>query len=357
MKISIIISDISKTGGTERAVTTLANMLCKNSHEVSIISLTRTNEEKSYYDLCDSIHVDFLNNELLPVSFYKKVKWCIVSLILLRSYFKKKNADFIISTGHNNNWLIPFVRGGKQTKTIACEHIVYSSIPVVSKFFMSLTYKYLDHIVVLSEKSKSSFSKYSKISVIPNALPFEVNKQSSLSKEGILIVGRLNSEKGLERLVPIGKILKEKYPLWKISLVGDGEMREELELIYKNADLDDYILFKGIIKDVKSEYLSSSIYVMTSHYEAFPMVLLEAQSCGLPIVAFDCPEGPAQIIHDGKDGFLIKDKDFEGFTDRLSQLIEHEELRHQLGNQGKINSLMYSEENVVNKWEDLLMSF
>lgn len=357
MKITIIISDISKTGGTERAVATLANMLCKKNHDVCIVSLTRTNDKKSYYALNDSIHVDFLNNEPLPPSFYKKIKWCVNTLLLLRSYFKKKNTDFVISTGHNNNWLLPLVKIGNRTKKIACEHIVYSSIPFVSRVFMSLTYSYLDRIVVLSEKAKSSFSRYSKISVIPNALPFETNLQSSLIEKKILAVGRLSPEKGLERLIPIAKKLEQKFVDWQIVLVGDGGEKEKLELLIKEADLVGFIKLKGATTDVQSYYLKSSIYIMTSYFEAFPMVLLEAQSFGLPVIAFDCPEGPAQIIHNGINGFLIKDGDFENFTDKLSKLIEDEKLRYQLGNQGKINSLIYSEENVVNNWEDLFMSF
>lgn len=353
MKITIIISDISKTGGTERAVATLANMLCKKSHDVNIVSLTRTNNKKSYYALSDNVHVDFLNNEPLPLSFYKKIKWCLNTVTLLHYYFKKKDPDFVISTGHNNNWLLPLVKIGKQTKKIACEHIVYSSIPFVSKVFMSLTYSYLDRIVVLSEKAKSSFSKYSKISVIPNALPFATHLQSSLIEKKILVVGRLSPEKGLERVIPIAINLRQNFPDWKIVVVGEGPERKKLEKLISEADLVDIVKLEGAKTDVERYYLNSSIYIMTSHYEAFPMVLLEAQSFGLPVIAFDCPEGPSQIINNYENGYLIENGNTDHFIEHVSLLIENDNLRNEFGQKAKTNSFKFSEEIIMNKWISL----
>ncbi|WP_409415530.1 glycosyltransferase family 4 protein [Flavobacterium sp. PS2] len=349
MKVSIIISDISKTGGTERAVVTLANMLCKKKYNVFIISLSKTENEKSYYKIDDKVSLVFLNNDILPHELLRKIKWSLTTVLLLRKYFKNTNEDFIISTGHNNNWLLPFVKTNNQTKLIACEHIVYSSIPKVSRLFMRLTYRFLDKIVVLSEKANQSFYKYSKVVVIPNAVSFKTEKVSQLIEKQILMVGRLSTEKGLERLVLISTHLKQKFPDWKIIIVGDGPERNRVEKLIKEADLIDFVILKGASTDVKSYYLNSSIYIMTSYFEAFPMVLLEAQSFGLPVVVFDCPEGPNQII-DNNNGFLVENGDIIEFSEKVAILIKDEILRKEFSINAKNNSNKYSEENIIARW-------
>lgn len=354
MKVSIIISDISRTGGTERSVVTLANMLSKKYASVEIVSLTKTKKEKSYYKLEDCVSVVFLKGKPIPLNILKKVRWALVTVSLLRTYFKANETDIIISTGHNNNWLTPFVKSNKQTKIIACEHIVYSSIPKVSRLFMSLTYRFFDQIVVLSEKAQESFVNYPMISVIPNAIPFDTKLKSQLTAKQILIVGRLSVEKGLERLIPIASKLKNKFPDWQIVLVGEGEERGVLERLIAEAKLVDFIILKGVTSDVQRYYLESSIYLMTSHFEAFPMVLLEAQNFGLPIIAFDCPEGPAQIISNGQNGYLIENGNTKDFVEKVSAMIENKKLREEFGKRAKANSLNFSEEKVMEQWASLI---
>jgi len=353
MKISLIISDISRVGGTERSVSTLANILSQKYEEVEIISVTKTDVEKSYYEIDPKISMVFLGNAPLPYNLGRKIKWSVSTVKSLRNYFKNNKSDIVISSGHNYNWLLPYIKTSKKMKIIACEHIVYSSIPKVSRLFMSLTYRFLDRIVVLSERARNSFNNYPKVSVIPNAVPFEGKQESQLIDNQILIVGRLSTEKGLERLIPLGIHLRGNFPEWKIVVVGDGEERGKLESLIEEVNLTDTIKLMGMSADVQNYYLQSSIYIMTSHYEAFPMVLIEAQSFGLPIVAFDCPEGPSQIIVNEENGYLVKDDQIKDFIYKVSLLIEDESLRKRFGKNGKLNSLKYSKENILMGWVGL----
>jgi len=354
MTVSIIIPDITRAGGTERAVVTLANMLCKKYSEVHILSMTKTEVKCAYYQIDERVSVFFLDNEPLQSKVSHKIKWSINTVSLLNKYFKKNKTDLIISTGHNYNWLLYFINGGKYVKKIACEHIVYSSIPRLSRLFMRLTYPFLDQIVVLSDIAAKSFNKYSKVVVIPNAIPFKAVQKSPLIEKQILMVGRLSPEKGIERLIPIASIIKEKFSDWKIIILGDGPERHSLEEQIKRADLNDFIFLKGAVKDVQSYYLSSSIYIMTSHFEAFPMVLLEAQSFGLPIISYNCPEGPAQIVDSNINGFLIDNGNSNDFSEKVLMLIENKELRQDMGKNGKNNANKFSEEKILLQWESLI---
>ncbi|TDW47120.1 glycosyltransferase involved in cell wall biosynthesis [Flavobacterium sp. 270] len=354
MNVSIIISDISKTGGTERAVVTLANILSEKYKSVTIVSLTRTQNKGSYYAIDNRVKLSFLDNEPLPLKLSGKIRWSINTVLSLRNYLKKNKTNLIISTGHNNNWLLPFMRLNKKMKIIACEHIVYSSIPKISRIFMRLTYRFLDKIVVLSESAKVSFHKYSEVVVIPNAIPFKTKKESQLIRKQILMVGRLSPEKGLERLVSIAIDLKKKFPDWKIVVLGDGPEMIKIEKSINETDLNDFLVLKGATKDVEKYYLDSSIYIMTSHFEAFPMVLLEAQSFGLPIVAFNCPEGPSEIIRDGHNGFLVENGNIDEFSQKVEALIESKTLRDSLGRNAKRNSGKFSEKKIMEKWISLI---
>jgi len=352
MKISILISNISKTGGTERAVVTLANMLSEYA-QVEILSFTKTDTKKSYYKISNKVSIVFLNNEALEPKILNKIKWSINTVSLLNKYFKEISTDIIISTGHNYNWLIPFINSNKNAKKIACEHIVYSSIPIISRLFMKLTYRFLDKIVVLSEVAAQSFYKYSKVVVIPNAIPFKAQVESQLVEKQILLVGRLSPEKGLDRLIPIASRIKKIFPDWKIVVLGDGPERTLLTEKIKESVLQDFVILKGAVKDVENYYLNSSIYIMTSYFEAFPMVLLEAQSFGLPIVAYDCPEGPSQIIKNNCNGYLINNGDINDFVDKISILIKNNDIRKQFGKNAKNNANQYTESKVVEKWISL----
>ncbi|KAF2081156.1 glycosyltransferase family 4 protein [Flavobacterium sharifuzzamanii] len=353
MRISIIIPDITRAGGTERAVVTLANMLCVRYSEIHILSMTKTDVQSSYYQIDERVSVFFLDNKALQSKVLHKIKWSINTVSQLNKYFKENKTDLIISTGHNYNWLLYFIKVSKHVKKIACEHIVYSSIPRLSRFFMRLTYPFLDQIVVLSDTAAKSFNKYSKVAVIPNAIPFKTAQKSALIEKQILMVGRLSPEKGIERLIPIASLIKKKISSWKIIILGDGPERNSIEEQIKQADLNDFILLKGSVKDVQSYYLSSSIYIMTSHFEAFPMVLLEAQSFGLPIISYNCPEGPAQIV-DNNTGFLIDNGNFNDFSEKILMLIENEEMRKEMGENGKNNANKFSEDKILLQWESLI---
>lgn len=353
MIISIIVPDITGVGGTERAVSSLSNLLVAQGHTVTIVSVVERQAEYCYYTLDQKVKIEYLGHRAMSSNPLKKISWSVSLVKILRRYFDRSNPSVIIGTGHNVNWLLPLVRFSKKWAIVACEHIVYSSLPLASRIFMALTYRYIDSIVVLSERAKASYSRYRQVVVIPNSLPF-VGVKSTLTSKEILLVGRLSVEKGLERLVPIVRNIRSEFPLWRISLVGDGPARGELERLYKDEGVDDYIVFRGAVKNIAQVYSNSSIYAMTSHFEAFPMVLLEAQSCALPLVAFDCPEGPSQIIHDGEDGFLIENNDTHDFADALMKLMSDLDLRRKFGDQSQLNSQAYSPECVSRRWESLL---
>lgn len=355
MTIAVLIYDISCAGGTERAAINLCNMLAQE-HTIYIVSLITREGNQAFFDLNPSVRVVHLEAQHLPISKHKKVYWLFYIIKKLREDLKKLKPDIIIGEGHNINCTLPFLKVKKGAKTIACEHIVYKTIPLVSRMMMRIIYPFIDTLVVLSNKAKSEIKQLNRNTVvIPNSLSFDFSKQSALDSKTILMVGRLSDEKGYDRLVPIAKKLKIKHSDWRIKIFGKGRIRQELEDLYKKEGISEFITIHDPVKNIQDEYLKASIFIITSYTEAMPMVIIEAKTCGVPVVGYDC-EGTKELINHDVDGFVIRDGDTDEFFNKLHYLIINPQYRKQMGDIGKGASVNYSTHNVSNIWRHLLLS-
>ncbi|MFN3019478.1 glycosyltransferase [Chryseobacterium sp. TY3] len=346
MKITIIIADITRTGGTERATVNLANILAKD-HQLTILSLGRSGA--SFFKLESAITLHFLNIGDIPVALKGKVFWYYKFYKRTINYFKKHSADTIIGQGHNINVFLPFFRRGN-TKVFACEHIDYDTIPGVSKKLMKFCYPQLNGLVVLSEIAKNKLKKFNKnIYIIPNSLPFETEQTSSQNNRNLIMVGRISKEKGYERIIPIAKNLSIDFPDWRIDIYGDGEMKIDLLQLIKNHNIHNVFLHNPV-DNIMNKYIESSILLMTSYSEAMPMVILEANHCGLPIVAFR-NEGTETLIDN--TGYIADNSD--EFYKNLKILIENKILRNTLSRNARNYAEQYRKRHIEDKWKILLL--
>ena len=210
-----------------------------------------------------------------------------------------------------------------------------------------------DRLVVLTEEDKTYCSHCPTTSVIPNPITTPSLEVSPLSDKVILAVGRLDNQKNFPELIDIWALIAKDYPDWKLRIVGEGYTDVRILKKVKEHGLEEQFELCPFTKEIQKHYLSASIYAMTSAFEGLPLVLVEAESMGLPLVSYACPCGPRDIIQDGQDGFLVEPGDKETFAARLRQLIEDEELRRRMGQAAKINSQRFSLENVMKQWVDL----
>lgn len=344
-KVYIIILDITATGGTERAVINLANMLVPYVNNVSIISLLSYAGGKSYFSLDNNICVKHLGMNIIPACTIRKLFWYLkLYNILLKNVGK---GSIVIGSGHNLNFILSLFIGRKR---IACEHIQLDSIPVLHRKIMSILYRNLDLLVVLSESARRKLEKYNKcIKIIPNALPFLPCSCSSLNEKKIIMVGRLSEEKGYERVVNVALFLKAKYPLWSIHIFGDGPIKQSLIALYKDKGVDDWVYIHDPVRNIQVEYLKSSIYLMTSYNEALPMVILEAKSCGLPVVAYKC-EGTMELITEDYDGYLIDNGNIDLLNQKLEYLINDFDKRSIMGQNAITSCHKFRPEIISHLW-------
>ncbi|EEP2972764.1 glycosyltransferase family 4 protein, partial [Campylobacter coli] len=273
------------------------------------------------------------------------------SYILKQKY---KDIDVMI---YNNCSQFPFFKN-KNTKYIKLIHEIFKCYQSRNNFF--------DNLVILSFCELELWKKHHKnVSVIPNFIPNFIpnisKKKSDLSQKNILSIGRmtLEDQKGFLRLIDIWKIVQKKeiYKDWTLTIVGEGKLKKTIEQKIKEDKLENSIILKPFTKEIEKEYLKASIYVMTSYFESFGMVLIESANYNIPSISFDIYSGPKEIIENKKSGFLIKDGNLQEFADKICLLMDNENLRKQMGQNAKKKiQNEFSKEIIMQKWIKLINS-
>ena len=346
MKILLTIGDITLKGGAERVVVNLANAYAQIGLDVEILSFYKSGDKEAF-ELDNRVKLSYMHQKSFDKKrknfFYKMFYKFIESYILKRDF---KDKDFII---FNNSPHFPLFKN-KNTKYIRINH-------TASKGRYLKRYDYFDTLVLIATGEIDFWKKHHKsVAIIPNFLPNISNLNTNYSQKVVVSVGRLSKEKGFLRLIDIWKLIQDssEFKDWKLHIVGDGELKEKIENKIKDLNLTNSIILKPFTKDVESEYLSASIYAMTSHFEGFGMVLIEAQSYALPTISFDIATGPRDIIEDDKSGYLIKDNDLNKYATKLKTLMQDESLRAKMGAKSKeIVKSKFSKEVVMKQWMEL----
>ena len=218
------------------------------------------------------------------------------------------------------------------------------------------TVRRFDKFVVLTEEDKGYWGNLPNITVIPNANTFATPQTAALENKKVIAVGRYTHQKGFERLIEAWHILSPEFPDWRLDIIGDGEERDKLQHLIRFYHLEEQVTLASPTKSIDKVYLDASVLAMSSRYEGLPMVLIEAQAFGLPIVSFACKCGPKDIVADGETGFLVEENDIEGLARQLAKVMKDKNLRRQMGRKAKEASLRYAEDAVMAKWTALFDS-
>ena len=195
-----------------------------------------------------------------------------------------------------------------------------------------------------------------RVCVIPNVVHLnESGLYSDCTSKSAIYVGRFSKQKDVGSLLRIWRLVHERFPDWCLHIYG-GYGEEQDSILAKIQQMDADIQVHETTSNMMEKYRESSILLMTSSYEPFGLVLPEAMSCGLPVVAFDCPYGPADIITGGTNGFLVKERSCDDFSNRVCQLMDHLDLRLRMGKSGIESSKKYAESCIMPLWKQLFNS-
>ena len=207
-----------------------------------------------------------------------------------------------------------------------------------------------DRFVVLTQEDMQMWGEMPGIRVIPNAANFIAEKYSDCSAKRVIAVGRLDYQKSFDRLIQVWEKVHQQMPDWRLDIFGQGEWQEMLQGMIDERRLQETVKLNRPTKNIGQEYSESSMIVMSSHYEGFPMVMIEAMACGLPAVSFDFKCGPRDIIKEGENGLVVKDGDIDGLAKTMMTLMRDDELRRKMGENAKRVVETFSEAKVMDKW-------
>lgn len=360
-------------GGIEKQVTTLANELSKE-YEVEIISLYDILSGESFYQLDDKVKVKYIFNfgpnkdkikdalkKFKLITLIKQL--CKALKILYTKYFglgkiiKNLNTDILISSR------IEFSKQIKRNDiiTISQEHSFIDNEKYIKKVRKS--FKHIKYLIVMTKGAKEKYDEWLKnekikpeVIVIPNIIKENKSgKISNLNNRQIISVGRLEDVKDFYTLILVFSVIVKKYPNYILKIIGEGSMREKLEEQIKKCNLQKKVILTGrrTENEINNELIKSDVFVLTSKSESFSLVLCEAMNFGVPCIAFDVDVGPREIIQDGKNGFLIENRNVDLMIERLDELLYNISLRRFLGSNSYNVAKNYYSENIINKWKNI----
>ena len=376
LKLVYLTPALYMAGGVERVLTLKANYFAEHfGYDVTII-LTEGKGKSPFYPLSDRIKVVNLNigfEQLWNCSFLKKI---FVYLKKQRQYKKALTAelmklcpDITVSLLRREiNFLIGIKDGSKKIGELHVNRLNYRNFEandtnfikqLFAKLWMSSLVKQLkrlDRFVVLTEEDKLAWPELKNVSVIPDPLSFVPTAQSTLGVKRVIAVGRYVYQKGFDLLLQAWAKIERQCPDWMLVVYGDGD-RAPYEQMMRNLGIDtSRCLLNGPTTDIQREYVNSSLFVFTSRFEGFGMVLVEAMACGLPVVSFACPCGPKDIVRDGEDGFLVENGNIDELVQQLMKLMVDHRLRTAFARHAQQNAQRFNIEQTALRWKSVFES-
>lgn len=368
MRLMFCIKQIDNPGGMEKVLIERCNYFIKKDVEIAIV-VTDGLSYNSFFYIDNQIKIKNLDINYSQDK-EKNIFFRIFNFFFkqqkhkkrLRKFISEYKPDIITSFGNEDKYLLNKIN--YKCKKILEHHFEKNFLLrkgekglhklkniYLTKKEEKLLNKY-DEFLVLTKEDKEQWNN-EKIKVIYNPISFYPEKKASLENKKVISVGRLEYQKGYDILIDVWKKVIEQKKDWILEIYGDGILKKELEEKIQELNLSKNLFLKGKEKNIEKRYLESSIYLMTSRFEGMPMVLLEAQSYGLPIVSFDCPCGPRDIITDSRDGFICKFGDIDTMVKKLIYLMNYEKERKEFGNRARKNVKQFEKEKIMKEWEKL----
>lgn len=354
-KICFFSGDITRSGGTERVASQIANALVKEgTYEICFLSLVEQ-EKEPFYPIDSAIERDQLGNHWInPGPGYLPL------IKRLGKFLKDKQIDIIIDIDIVLDVLaIPASRRLK-TKVVSWEHFncEFEQQVLYRRLISKLTAHFSDYVITLTEEDKENYGKIlgrkTRISAIYNMVPKMKRNENVQREKWIVTAGRLTYQKGTEYLAKIAVPVLKKHKDWKWFVLGDGEERNILEQAISENKLEDQLILKGTVDYVEWYLNRTKLFVLTSRYEGFGMCLVEAMQMHVPCVSFDIKIGPSEIITNHQNGILIPPFECEQMIREINNLIENPDRLKKLSANTMVGFERYQDEYIKEKWKKIL---
>ncbi|MDZ8110068.1 MAG: glycosyltransferase family 4 protein [Nostoc sp. DedQUE12a] len=360
MKITLIINSLTY-GGAERIMSIMANYWSAKGWQITLLTFDDNKIPDFYLDSdINYIPLGIAEKSLnAMIGIWNNLK----RIRILRNAIINSDPDIVIS----------FMSRINITTLLATR---WSNIPVIvsersnpEKSYLGWnwqqlrkwTYSFADKIVFQTQRARDYFpvKLQNNSCIIPNMVVLPAIKKQSVEKfsieRSLIAMGRFVPEKGFDLLLQAFAKLKDNYPQWTLTILGDGKLRPELECLRNELGLSDRVYFPGMVNDTYTFLQQADIFIMSSRFEGFPNAICEAMACGLPVISTDCPSGPREIIRDGIDGILVPNEDVSALAAAIERLISNEQERNSLAAHAPEITERFSVKKIMEMWEDVLV--
>lgn len=349
MRIAYCIHSLHNSGGMERVLTLKANALAAlPGYEVHIIAAALHGRKPCFpVDPAVRVHDLDLNEHLHPRRYARRLEALLCEI----------SPDITVSLAGTELKALPRMQDGSvKMAEFHFSHdkfyLKYGRTPYArwrTRRLEKAAAK-LARFVVLTEEDRKAWSAVlNNVAQIYNPLTFRSPEKAALQNKRCIAVGRLEYQKNFTDLIQAWSIVAGKHPDWTLDIFGEGSERGRLEKEIAKASLEGKVVLRGRSSQIRQEMLSSSCLVMSSRFEGFPMVLLEAAACGLPMVSYACPMGPSEIIRSGENGYLAPAGDVQALAEGILSVIEHPD-RAQLGAASAQTAEAFTPEIIIPQW-------
>ncbi len=358
-RLAVLLNDMNSSGGIQRVAVNLVRDLGER-YDTRLLSVEPL-RKPVFHD--PDLHLASLGFVRRGSTRLRYLAQLSVIALRLRRYVIEHRIDIVLAIWYDFACIAALALP-RSVVRIGCEHIAFEEAPRFWRSMRRLSYPWLDAVVGLTEADLPNLSRLSdRALVIPNAIRMPSRVADDRREKILLSVGHLISRKGLDRLLWALQKPLHDHPDWQLAIVGGGEKGhtdwgylDYLATLLKLLKLEGRVVLYPATQRIEEWYQRASIYVMGSRQEGLPMVLIEAKSFGLPIVSFDCPTGPREIVRHEVDGFLIQDDDY-AFGEAANALMTDAQLWHRMSTAALEDAqARFSVEAVSHRWFDLIDS-
>lgn len=375
MKIIYCTHSTCNPGGMERVLLNKVTYLSQlPGWEVAVVT-TDQNQRPPFYPFPEKVRMTDLGINYSEDN--EKGAWKKITGYLrkrkehkrkLTALLLKEKPDIVVSLYPSESSFIPDIKDGSK-KVLELHYCKFFRLQYGRKGLLGWIDKLrtrqdeqivrrFDKFVVLTNEDRGYWGNLPNIEVIPNAAMHVSDAYSDVMNKRVIAVGRLDYQKGFDRLIQAWELVQYtgKFTDWKLDIFGQGEWREMLQQMIDKAELQNTVCLNRPTKQIGEEYVKSDMLVMSSNYEGFPMVMIEAMACGLPVVSFDYKCGPKDIIQTGINGLLVPNGDIQALADAMMKVMEDEAYRKMLSLNARKVVDTYSEQAVMSQWIRLFTS-
>lgn len=369
MKIIYCTHSTYNPGGMERVLYNKVKYLSEQMHWDVTVVTTDQHGRPSFYPFPESVRmidlgINYSEDNVKGafgkiLGYLKKRK---KHRKLLEELLIKEKSDIVVSLYPSESSFIPDIKDGSK-KVLEIHYCKFFRLQYGRKGLLGAIDRWrtwqderivrrFDKFVVLTNEDRGYWGDLPNIEVIPNAAMFVADRYSDVLNKRVIAVGRLDYQKGFDRLIKAWEVVWKsgKYNDWRLDIFGQGEWKDMLQRMIDEKGLNGSAFINVPTKCIGDEYADSSLLVMTSNYEGFGMVLVEAMSCGLPVVSFDCKCGPRDIISEGENGLIIRNGDIKALAEGMMRLMGDGECRKRMSQNARKIVDTYSEKTVMDKW-------